>query len=332
MVTKIAIIGATGSAKKRTAPALKNYSDIKITAIQGRKQEKLQQMCKEFNITDYFLNTKEMLDNADYDIIYIASPPFMHYDDIKLCFEYEKPIICEKPLSTNYEQTYMLHSMAKQKNIPVMIAHQMRHQPAYDFIRKYIKSGAMGKISFVYAKWDYMLDLTKPSSQWKCDYEKSGGGVMNDVGIHLLDFIVGLFGAPSMIYGAGDTGNIGTVWANEYAMLDYKDMACVIECSYEKEKTDNEFMICGKNACIRIPNAMGEESIKYLFIDEPFGRKTVYFKNENLYANEVIDFIKYLNGNINLAHRCTNTEDALLCSEITHIMRSMYAEGNEYQL
>ena len=325
MVTKIAIIGATGSAKKRTAPALQNYKSIKITAIQGRNKEKLIQMCNEFDIPEYYISEKEMLDNADYDIIYIASPPFMHLQTVKMCFEYAKPIICEKPLALNSDETYELKKLSEENQVPLMTAHHMRHQRSYDFIRRYVHSGKLGKISFIYAKWDYMLDTNKTSSQWKTNYQKSGGGVMNDVGIHLLDFVTGIFGRPKRIYGTGKMGVIGTVYSDEYAMLEYdKGCVCVVECSYEKETVNNEFVICGAKACIRVPHAMGEKSIKYLYIDDASGRKTVYFKDENLYANEVIDFIKYVNGNKSLQHRITTPEDALLCAEITDIMRSMY--------
>lgn len=324
MITKIAILGATGSAKKRTAPALREYTDIKISAIQGRNEDKLKEMCSEYDIPAYFLSIEDMLNCADYDIIYIASPPFMHYDELIKCFEYCKPIVCEKPLCLDSVQAYEVYRISEEKNIPIMVAHQMRHQRAYDFIKKYIKSGKLGRIRFVYGKWDYILDVTKPSSTWKTDFNKSGGGVMNDVGIHILDFVIGLFGFPKHVYGCGDMGKISTVYANETAMLTYDGFDCVVKCSFEKDNTDNEFMICGTKACIRIPEGMGEKSIELIHIDSGEGRKTVYFGKENLYANEVIDFVKHIGGDKSVSHRITTAEDSLLCTEIIDVLREMY--------
>lgn len=318
---KIAVIGATGSARKRTAPALRDSDEFKISAIQGRNAQKLEGMCREYDIDGYYLSAKEMLDNAEYDIIYIANPPFMHFDDIKMCFAYEKPIICEKPMCLSSYQSYEIAEISKHKNIPIMIAHQMRHQRAYDFIKNYIESGKLGKISFVYAKWDYLLDSKKPSSLWKCDYEKSGGGVMNDVGIHLLDFIVGLFGKPIRVEGKGEIGSLGNIYSTETALCVYNGFSCVVECSFERENINNEFMILGTRSCIRIPNGMGEKSIKCIHIDDLTGRKTVYFSDENLYKNEVEDFGKYLDGDASFKHRITTAEDALLCEQIIQVCR-----------
>ena len=82
---KMIIIGANGSGYKRTIPAMKDSEICEITAIQSRNEEKLKNICKEYNIKTYYTDENEMIKNEEFDLIYIANPPFMHKDTIEEC-------------------------------------------------------------------------------------------------------------------------------------------------------------------------------------------------------------------------------------------------------
>jgi len=126
---KLAIIGATGTALKRTIPVLTDSEICKVVAIQARDIKKLETAAKEFNIPSYYTDSSEMINSADYDAIFIATPPFMHLDDIKLCLSKQKPIICEKPLARNYEEGLEISKLLKEHiSTPFMVAHHFRHQ------------------------------------------------------------------------------------------------------------------------------------------------------------------------------------------------------------
>lgn len=98
----ISINGATGTAFKRVIPALKDSPICTVSAIQGRNMDVLKEIQKKFNIAEVYIDSKEMLKKANYDCIYIATPPFLHLGEISNAVKTYKPIICEKPLARNY--------------------------------------------------------------------------------------------------------------------------------------------------------------------------------------------------------------------------------------
>ena len=66
---RMIIIGANGSAYKRTIPALKDSDLCIVTAIQSRNDVKLKSTCKEYNIEKYYIDMDEMLEKEDFDIL-----------------------------------------------------------------------------------------------------------------------------------------------------------------------------------------------------------------------------------------------------------------------
>ena len=142
---RMVIIGANGSAYKRTIPALVNSDFCMISAIQSRNEEKLKKTCKEYNINKYYTNIADMLENEEADLIYIANPPFMHKETIQQCIQYEIPIICEKPLARNYTEALKIKELLSGKQIPFMIAHHLRHQKAFNDLKDLIDKKEINK-------------------------------------------------------------------------------------------------------------------------------------------------------------------------------------------
>jgi predicted dehydrogenase len=125
---KMVIIGATGSAYKRTMPGLKNSQICEVVAIQGRSLEKLQKISQEYAIPKIYLNAKEMLDKEHFDVIFIGTPPYMHFENISLASKYGKPIISEKPLASSLDDVEKISKILKSSGGKFMLAHHLRHQ------------------------------------------------------------------------------------------------------------------------------------------------------------------------------------------------------------
>ena len=65
MKKKMIVIGANGSAYKRTIPALKDSDVCEVIAIQSRNEEKLKSTCEEYNIDNYYTDVEKMLDMSN---------------------------------------------------------------------------------------------------------------------------------------------------------------------------------------------------------------------------------------------------------------------------
>lgn len=312
MKKRMIIIGANGSAYKRTIPALKNSDICVVTAIQSRNEEKLKNTCKEYNIEKYYTNIDEMLEKEDFDLIYIANPPFLHKETIEKCIKCNKPIICEKPLAQNYTECLNIQELLKKYKIPFMVAHHMRHQKAFSDINDIINSGKIGNVVSCFGQWGFNIKLDAPSSKWKLNKDLGGGGTFSDNGIHVIDFILGIFGTPNKVIGNSRLNSFKESYSNETMILIYDDKDVIINSSHTMPFAGNHLLIYGTKGSIEIYNAMSEKSIKQIIINNDDGKNIINYDEENLYKNEVEDFIKYyLNDDTSVCKGTTINENVI---------------------
>lgn len=321
MKKKMIIIGSNGSAYKRTIPALKDSDLCIVTAIQSRNEEKLKSTCKEYNIEKYYIDIDEMLEKEDFDLIYIANPPFLHRETIQKCIKYNKPIICEKPLAQSYAECLNIQELLKDYKSPVMVAHHMRHQKSFSDIKDIINSGKIGNVISCYGQWGFNIKLDAPSSKWKLDKDLGGGGTFADNGIHVIDFILGIFGNPSKVIGNSRLGSFKESYSNETMMMLYEDKDIVINSSHTMPYAGNHLLIYGTKGSIEIPNAMSEKSIKQIIINNDEGRSIINYSEENLYKNEVEDFIKYYLNNDTSVNKGTTINENVIAMKLIEDMR-----------
>ncbi len=124
------MLSATGTGKKRTIPALVDSEVCRVTAAHGRDATKLAEMQRYFPGIQVTNDIQEFaLWADDYDIVYVASPPFLHVEQLRFAFSLGKPVICEKPLVANRYQLSELTALLEENTEPFMVAHHLRHQP-----------------------------------------------------------------------------------------------------------------------------------------------------------------------------------------------------------
>ena len=263
MKKKMIIIGATGSAYKRTIPALRDSEICEVTAIQGRNEEKLKKTCGEYGIGRYYLDAGEMLEKEEYDLIYIANPPFLHKEMIEKCAKMDAPIICEKPLARNHAEGMEIGELLAAGGRPFMVAHHLRHQQAFSDIKKIIASGEIGTVASGWGQWGFAINPEAPSSAWKLNKELGGGGSLG----------------------------------NETMLLLYGDKDIAVHSSHTLPSQGNHLLLYGTKGCIEIFGGMSEKCIRRMDVTTGDGKRTIEYPEENLYKNEVEDFIRhYLEG------------------------------------
>src|SRR5262245_51170782 len=75
---RMAILAATGTARKRVIPAVRDEDVCTIVAIQARDPQKLAALASEFSVPHYFVDPEKMLDETKPDFAFIGSPPALH--------------------------------------------------------------------------------------------------------------------------------------------------------------------------------------------------------------------------------------------------------------
>lgn len=323
---RIAIIGATGTALKRTIPPLRHSELCEVVAIQGRNEEKLRAAAGQHGIPHYFLSAEEMLQKVGCELVFIGNPPFMHFESVKTSLQYNKAVLCEKPLAADYEEGLRIAGLiAANKGIPFGVAHHLRHQKAIADVKSWIQSGEIGEILNAWCQWGFFMNTDVPKAAWKLDPAKAGAGTLSDNGIHIIDLLLYLFGPPQGLFGKSRKIRFDNSCDDEAAMLVYDDKTVFLSASQSMKHPGNHLLIYGTEGSIEVFGGMGEASIERAELKNSKGNNTFIYEKENLYGNEVEDFIKahFLAGK--QPHAGTSLEDALMSLKIIDLIRESSA-------
>ena len=95
-------------------PSFSRIDECNVVSICGKNSDRMKQYCKKFNLNQYD-NWKEMLYTEHPDAVAIAVVPKYQYEIIKYALENDIAVFAEKPLTTSFETSSELYSLAKKK-------------------------------------------------------------------------------------------------------------------------------------------------------------------------------------------------------------------------
>ena len=167
----------------------------------NRSIEKSEAVASEFSFEKAYTSFEEMLADDGIDAIDICTPNIFHFDMIEAALASGKHIYCEKPLCESYEKAKKAAELASASDSVCSIVFNNRHLAAVKRAKQIIESGMLGRI--VSFNFEYLHDsCTFPGKLpgWKQDAEICGdGGVLFDLGSHIIDLAVMLCGKISSV-------------------------------------------------------------------------------------------------------------------------------------
>jgi predicted dehydrogenase len=142
----MAILSATGTAQKRTIPALVNSKLVTVSAIQGRNPEKLRDVADKYGIQSVFTDEHKLLDEGSYDAVMICSPPYMHFSQAKRVIDRGTPCLLEKPAAMSAGECNELSHIAASGRLSSTWP-TTRHQDTYARMQEILKMANLVKSS-----------------------------------------------------------------------------------------------------------------------------------------------------------------------------------------
>ncbi len=136
----------------------------------------------------------DLLDMPGLDIVDICTPNFLHREQAVAAAARGKHVYCEKPLALDVNQGKEMLESVKKNGVKHQIAFVLRYLPAVARTRAVLKSGILGQVYNVRAEF-YHSSYLHPEKMfaWRLSREKAGGGVLVDLGSHLLDLLLFIF-------------------------------------------------------------------------------------------------------------------------------------------
>ena len=161
-------------------PAIHRSKNSKVVALASRNISKARSLSKKMKISKCYGSYRELYQDPDIDIIYNPLPNHLHIKTSLEACNYGKHILLEKPLALNSKDIDPLIKAAKKNKVIIKEAFMVRHHPQWQWIKKYIKSGNIGKITNISSVFSYNNKDPKNIR----NIQKYGGGSINDIGCY----------------------------------------------------------------------------------------------------------------------------------------------------
>ena len=169
---------------------------VQLTGMAGTARPAAEAAARRFRLEDV-VDVEKLLASADVDLVYISTPPFLHYDQAKQALSAGKHVICEKPLALTVEQADELIDIARRGDRLLVANLMQRYNPLFDMVGQLIKQRPLGDLLHGYFE-NYASDENLPAEHWFWDRTKSGG-IFVEHGVHFFDMFSGWLGPGEVV-------------------------------------------------------------------------------------------------------------------------------------
>jgi len=190
---RVGLMGYGFAGKTFHAPVIAHCDRATVAAIATSQTE---QARADFPAALIVPDFAALLARQDLDCIVIATPNHTHFDLAHQALSAGKNVVVDKPVTLNAQQARILADLAKQQGRVFAPFHNRRWDGDFMTVRALIDSGKLGRITHMESHFDRFRP-TVPV-RWREEAE-FGGGLLLDLGPHLIDQALALFGMPETV-------------------------------------------------------------------------------------------------------------------------------------
>lgn len=171
------------------AGTINKMKNVRVYAVASRQQVHADVFAGKYGCKKAYGSYADLVADKKVDLIYVATPHSEHYENVKMCLEAGKPVLCEKAFTLNAAQAEELVRIAAEHKVFLAEAMWTRYMPMLTTIREVIGSGIIGEPKTLTANLGYVI-----SSKERLTNLALGGGALLDVGVYTINFALMIFG------------------------------------------------------------------------------------------------------------------------------------------
>lgn len=191
-----AIIGFGTAGRVFHAPILNCIEGINLKKIYINHAEKLSSAQRLYPNADAVTSLEEVFRDQTIDLIVIAAPNASHYTLAMDGINAGKHVVIDKPFTVTSSEADQLIAAAKEQGVVLSAFHNRRWDSDFKTVQKLVRSGLLGNLAECEIHMDRFRNYFKNS--WKED-NLPGSGLLYDLGPHMIDQALTLFGSPISI-------------------------------------------------------------------------------------------------------------------------------------
>lgn len=212
-VIRWGIVGLGDVCQKKSGPAFWKCHGSELVAVMRRSSGKAAAFAK--NVPGGkcvgYDTLEEFLQHHTMDAVYVATRPGTHLEICRKVAAAGKACYVEKPVGRCAEETKQIAKFFKDAGLPLYTAYISRAYDRTQVIRQLLKEGAIGdrltKVSYKLIGTGGARDMDGDELPWRLDAKQSGGGLVMDVGCHVVDRIDFICGPLENVKGKAENRN-----------------------------------------------------------------------------------------------------------------------------
>lgn len=161
--------------------------------------ERTKQLSKEkYADVIIYRSLEELLADKSVELVIVNTPTYTHYDYTRKTLLANKHVVVEKPFTVTVEEAKELNALARQQGKMISVFHSRRYDSDYLTVKKIVQEGWLGEIVDVEIHYDRYKEVLSPKVHKEVAGE--GNGALYDLGSHLIDQALQLFGLPQAVF------------------------------------------------------------------------------------------------------------------------------------
>jgi len=180
-------------------------ANVKVVAAADSSKKALNK-AKSLGVPNVYEDYHELYrHSSDLDAVVLSLPNFLHFESIQLALESGFNVFAEKPMARNVKECSEIVRLVEKSGRKLMVGHVMRFLRAIEVMKKNLDDGLIGDLAV--ATIEEVINgpfshprVPSPVSDWWFDPEKSGGGVLLDLGYHMIDLFRFFAGDSEVVF------------------------------------------------------------------------------------------------------------------------------------
>ncbi len=223
------------------APFLVRTPGFQLTHVLERSSQKSRQHFPDIEIVRSF---EALLENPSIELVIVNTPNALHYEMTRQALLAGKHVVVEKPFTVTYEEAKSLIQLAKEKQLVLTVFQNRRWDGDFLTVQQIVGQKLLGRLVEYEAHYDrYVTEIR--SESWK-EADEPGSGILYNLGSHMIDQALVLFGMPKAVtadIGARRKGSNVDDYYN--VILHYPDLKINLKSSYLVRELGPRYMLHG---------------------------------------------------------------------------------------
>lgn len=242
-IPNVALVGFGYAGQTFHAPLISACPDLRLHTVVTRNPEAVRAAWPEVRAVAAI---EAVLADPEIDLVVLATPNALHAPHARAALAADKAVVIDKPFALSLAEARGVADLARERGLFLSVFHNRRWDADFLGLQQQLASGALGPVRTFESHFDRFRPEVR--DRWR-ERDGPGGGIWNDLGPHLIDQALVLFGRPLGVtcdLAVLRDGGQAVDWA--HAVLRYADTRVILHADMTTPAPDLRFAVHGATA------------------------------------------------------------------------------------